>query len=87
MQSLFETVTKIGPLINQHIDEEENNRRLSQPVIQILRESGLHKLFMPESIGGYECDPLTVAKLVEEVAHYNTGAAWSMMVANVSTWW
>ncbi|MEO5581654.1 MAG: acyl-CoA dehydrogenase family protein [Saprospiraceae bacterium] len=87
MKSLFETVTKIGPFIHQHIDEEENNRRLSKPVIKILKESGFHKLFMPESLGGHECDPLTVAKLVEEVAHYNTAAGWSMMVANVSVWW
>jgi alkylation response protein AidB-like acyl-CoA dehydrogenase len=42
---------------------------------------------MPKSIGGLETDPLTAAKLVEEVARHNTAAGWSMMVANVSTWW
>ena len=87
MKTLFETAIEIGPVINQYIDEEENNRRLSKPVIKVLREAGFHRLFIPESQGGHECDPLTVAKLVEEVASHNTAAGWSMMVANVSTWW
>ncbi len=87
MKTFFDTAIEIGPVINQYIDEEENNRRLSKPVIKVLRESGFHKLFMPKSQGGHESDPLTVAKLIEEVARHNTAAGWSMMVANVSTWW
>jgi alkylation response protein AidB-like acyl-CoA dehydrogenase len=87
MRSPIETVAAIGPVISQFIDEEESNRRLSQPVIQVLKDAGLHRLFLPVSLGGQEADPLSVAKLVEEVARYNTAAAWSMMVANVATWW
>jgi alkylation response protein AidB-like acyl-CoA dehydrogenase len=87
MNAILESANKIGPVINQYIDEEENNRRLSKPVIDALRKSSFHRLFMPESLGGLELDPLTVAKLVEEIASYNTAAGWSMMVANVSTWW
>jgi alkylation response protein AidB-like acyl-CoA dehydrogenase len=41
-------------------------------------------LFLPKSLGGLEIDPLTTAKLVEEVARYNTAAAWSLMVANTT---
>ncbi len=87
MKSLLETATEIGPAISQNINEDENNRRISKPVLQTLREAGFLRLFMPKSLGGIEADPLTVAKVVEEVARYNTTAGWSMMVANVSTWW
>ncbi len=87
MKTLFETAIEMGPVISQYIDEEENNRRLSKPVIKSLREAGFLRLFMPGSQGGHESDPLTVAKLVEEVARHNTAAGWSVMVANVSTWW
>ena len=87
MKTLLETASEIGPFISQYIDEEENNRRLSKPVLNALREAGFHKLFLPKSLGGLEADPLTTAKLVEEVARHNTAAGWSMMVANVSTWW
>lgn len=87
MNALLESANKIGPLISKYVDEEENNRMLSKPVLSALREPGFHRLFMPKSLGGLEVDPLSVAKLVEEIASHNTAAGWSMMVANVSTWW
>jgi len=87
MEKLLETAKAIGPSLSQYVEEEENNRRLSQPVITALREAGFYKLYMPKSIGGLEIDPLTVSKLVEEVSRHNTAAGWSMMVANVATWW
>src|SRR5678816_3625510 len=43
-----------------------------------------YKSFLPKSLGGLEADPLTVAKIVEEVASYNTAAGWSLMVANTT---
>ena len=35
-------------------------------------------------MGGLEADPVTVAKVVEEVAKHNTAAGWSLMVANTT---
>lgn len=83
----MQTVSELGRVISQNIDEEEKNRRLSKPVLDGLRGAGFHRLFLPKSLGGLEADPVTVAKLIEEVAIHNTAAGWSMMVANVSTWW
>jgi hypothetical protein len=42
---------------------------------------------MPLSLGGFEVDPLTTAKVVEEVSRYNTTAGWTLMVANTGRWW
>jgi len=86
-KNLMESVQEIGPLLSKEIEEEENNRRLSEPVLNALREAGLLKLFLPMSLGGLEVDPLTVAKLVEQVASYNTAAGWCLMVANTSAFW
>jgi alkylation response protein AidB-like acyl-CoA dehydrogenase len=86
-KNLLQVARELGPVISQHIDEEENNRRISQPVLNALRKAGLLKLYLPKSLGGIEADPLTMAKLVEEIARHNTAAGWSMMVANTSTWW
>lgn len=83
---LFETVKEIGPFIAQHVESEQLNRRLSEPVLNALREAGLYKLYLPASLGGIESDPVTTATLVEKVAQFNTAAAWSMMVANISAW-
>ncbi len=78
MNKLLETAAEIGPFISQYIDEEESNRRISRPVLNALREAGFLRLFLPKTLGGIEADPLTVAKVVEEVARHNTAAGWSI---------
>ena len=84
---LFDELSRIAPLLSQYVDEEENNRRLSRPVFNALKNAGLFSLFRPKSLGGLEADPLITAKLVEEVSRHNTAAGWSVMVANTATWW
>jgi alkylation response protein AidB-like acyl-CoA dehydrogenase len=86
-KNLIQTARELGPLISQNINEEENNRRLSKPVIDALRQAGFFRLFLPKSLGGLEADPVSTAKVIEEVARHNTAAGWSLMVANSTPWW
>jgi alkylation response protein AidB-like acyl-CoA dehydrogenase len=79
---LLRTATKLGPLLSQYTSEEERDRKLSAPVVTALKEAGFFKLYLPESLGGLEADPLTTAKVIEEIARHNTAAGWSLMVAN-----
>jgi Acyl-CoA dehydrogenases len=80
----IQVATKLGPSISETVNEEESKGRLSETVVNALRESGFFKLFLPKSLGGLETDPLTMAKVVEEVASHNTAAGWSLMVANTT---
>ena len=81
-KDLVQVASELGPIISQQIEQEESNGRLSTTVVSALKKAGLYKLFLPESLGGFEADPVTVAETVEEVARHNTAAGWSMMVAN-----
>jgi alkylation response protein AidB-like acyl-CoA dehydrogenase len=81
---LLQIARDMGSRINNNINEEEMNGRLSDNVVNALREAGYYKLFLPRSLGGLEADPLTVAKVVEEIAGQNTAAGWSLMVANTT---
>ena len=83
-RDLEKTAREIGPEISKYVDEEETNRRLSPPVVKALRNAGFFKLFLPEVLGGLESDPLTTARVIEEIARHNTAAGWSLMVANTS---
>jgi len=85
--SVSETIREIGPLLSSKVDEEEANRRISESSLNALREAGLLHLFLPKSLGGIEAEPLAVAKAVEAIARHNATAGWTMMVANVSSWW
>jgi alkylation response protein AidB-like acyl-CoA dehydrogenase len=81
---ILDTINDIEPILSQHVEDEEKNGRLSAPVVEALRAGGFFKLFLPKSLGGLEVDPLTMAKIVEGVARYNTAAGWSLMVANTT---
>ncbi len=83
-KDLVETARKIGPEISKFVDEEETNRRLSPQVIMALRNAGFFKLSLPKVLGGLEADPVTSARVIEEIAKHNTAAGWSLMVANTS---
>lgn len=83
-KDLVERARNLGPTLGKNIEAEENNGRLSPASVQALREAGFHKLYLPVSLGGLETDPLTTAKVVEEVSRHNTAAGWSLMVANTT---
>ncbi len=83
-KKLLQVAQGLSAILGQNIPDEENNGRLSAPVIRALKEAGFFKLFLPKTLGGLEADPLIVAKVVEEVAKHNTAAGWSLMVANTT---
>jgi len=86
MDKFLDAIERIAPTLTNTIEQDEQNGRVSGSIITALRGAGLYNLFLPVSLGGFEADPLTVAKLTERVAHYNAAAAWSVMVMNISNW-
>ena len=54
--SLIEAARQIAPVIREHSDEAERDRRLSRPVLDALHEAGLLRMFTPRSLGGLEVD-------------------------------
>lgn len=84
---LLEAVRKLGPLIREHADEAERNRRLSRPVIDAMASAGLFRLYAPQSIGGFEVDPATYARIVEEVSRFDSAAGWALQAGNTGDWW
>ena len=85
--SLLKAARSLGPLILEHRDASERERRLSRPVIDAMREAGLFRMFTPRALGGLETDPLTLACVVEEVAGFDSAAAWTFQAGNTGAWW
>ena len=86
-KNLLQAARQLGPVIASYVEVEEKDRRLSAPVVRALREAGFYRLFAPRALGGLETDPLTAAKVLEEVARHHAAAGWSMMVSNTGAWW
>lgn len=83
-KDLVKIASELSSILSENTTEEENNGRLSATVVHALKDAGFYKLYLPKSLGGHEAEPLTVAKVVEEVAKHNTAAGWSLMVANTT---
>jgi indole-3-acetate monooxygenase len=76
----------VGSIIAKHVETTERNRRLAPPVIDALRAAGLFRLFTPRALGGLEIDPVTFARVVEEVSTFDSAAGWALQV-NTGAWW
>jgi alkylation response protein AidB-like acyl-CoA dehydrogenase len=79
--SLLDRVKKIAPIIREHAAEAEEQRRLSRPVVDAMRQAGLYSMAHPKAFGGLEVDPLTMFRVVEEVARYDSAAGWNLQLA------
>jgi alkylation response protein AidB-like acyl-CoA dehydrogenase len=77
-QSLIDAAREIAPIVRAHSDEAERERRLSQPVLDALRETGLLRMTTPRSLGGLETDPVTRALVIEEIGRHDSAAAWTL---------
>ena len=76
--ALMDAAREIAPIIEKHSDEAERERRLSKPVLDALRESGLLRMSTPKSLGGLETDLITRALVVEEVSRHDSAAGWTL---------
>ena len=75
--SLIDAAREIAPIIQKHNQEAERERRLSRPVLNALRETGLLRMLTPRSLGGLETDPITRALVVEEISRHDSAAGWT----------
>jgi indole-3-acetate monooxygenase len=82
--ALIEAARRIAPVIREHGEEAERERRLSPPVLAALHEAGLLRMCTPRSLGGLEVDPLTRALVIEEISGHDTAAGWTL--ANPLDW-
>ena len=76
--SLIDTAREIAPIIQKYNQEAERERRLSRPVLNALRETGLLRMSTPRSLGGLETDPITRALVVEEISRHDSAAGWTL---------
>src|SRR5262245_55457534 len=75
---LVDRVKAMAPLLRAHAAEAEAQRRLTRPVVEAMLQADLYSMSAPKAFGGLEVDPLTMFRVVEEVAHYDSAAGWNL---------
>jgi len=73
---------RLAPQIEAWADQIEQERRLSQPVLDALFAAGMFRLLLPRSLDGGEVDPATFAAVIEEIAKADASTAWCMCQAS-----
>ncbi|WP_201359257.1 acyl-CoA dehydrogenase family protein [Mycobacterium paraintracellulare] len=78
---------EIEPILRSHSAEAERERRLSQPVVDALRWSGVFRMAMPTAWGGPEADVCKQVEIIETLARADASAAWCAMIGSESGFW
>lgn len=73
--------TALVPRIEELAPEIEQERRLLPELVAEFRANGFFHLPMPQDRGGLGADPVTAARVVEEVASGDGSAGWCVMIA------
>jgi hypothetical protein len=56
----------------------ERERRLPTVVVNAMRDAGLYKMFRAKARGGFEVDPVTGFRVIEEVSRIDSAAGWNL---------
>ena len=86
-ESLLARARGLEPVIREHAATSERDGRLAGPVLEAMREAGMFRMFTPRALGGFEIDPVTVARVAEEIASFDSAAAWALQAGNTGAWW
>jgi alkylation response protein AidB-like acyl-CoA dehydrogenase len=74
--SLVEAARRLAPAVAAAADAIERERRLPPDLVDSLASAGFFRMLVPASLGGAETDPLTFARVLEEIAKADASTAW-----------
>jgi indole-3-acetate monooxygenase len=80
--ALLERARALGSHVWACRDQIERDRRLPAALVSALAEADLFRLLTPRALGGLEVDPLTVFRIVEELARVDGAAGWAVAIGN-----
>lgn len=77
----LEAARALAPRVRAAANDIEREGRLPADLVQAFRDAGLFHLVIAEDLGGTGADPVSAAKVVEEVAKADGSAGWCIMIA------
>jgi alkylation response protein AidB-like acyl-CoA dehydrogenase len=85
----FEIIARaraLQDLVRTHASAGDDNRRVSQEVVDALQRAGLFHIAVPRRLGGRGAGFRTFIDAVAEIGRADGGTAWAMALLNVCTW-
>ncbi len=78
---LLAKARETAPAVRDYAEAIERDRKLPAALVTLLRDAGFFHALLPKDLGGQEADPVTAARVVEEVARGDGSAGWCVMLA------
>jgi len=82
---LMERARELAPLIESRAAAGEHDRRLSEEVVQALRDAELFWMTVPRPLGGADVDLVTAIEVLEEVSRSDGSTGWALMTGALAT--
>ncbi|CDG88904.1 acyl-CoA dehydrogenase family protein [Xenorhabdus bovienii] len=79
-EDIINKAKSIVPILKENSEKIENNRRLTQNIIDLLRNTGVFRAAMPKEWGGPELTSIQQTQLIEILATGDVSAAWCSMI-------
>jgi alkylation response protein AidB-like acyl-CoA dehydrogenase len=83
-ESLLSAASALAPLIREHADAAERDRRAQEPVIDAMARAGVFHMFVPRALGGLEADPATGIRVLEALGSADGSAGWCAMIGSTT---
>jgi len=78
--STLDSVRALAPVIREHANSIEQERRLPEAVVRGLIDAGVFCMLVPRSLGGDEIEPISACRVFEEIATQDGAAGWCAMI-------
>ncbi len=83
--SLIESVSAVAPMIREHADRSESERRMAKESVDAMKRAGFYRMCKPRACGGLEVDAMTALRVIEEVGRIDVSAAWNLFLSSTAT--
>lgn len=74
------TAEALTPIVREHADYADAERRLHPEVASAFAQAGLYRLAGPESVHGQDADALTQVAVLETIARVDASSGWNLMI-------
>ena len=81
---LPERAKAVAKLADQYADEGDRQGRLSEPVVDALHRERLLAMWVPQSLGGSELDPVSSLRVLEQLSYGDPSTGWVTMAASLA---
>lgn len=80
-EELRRIVTAVEPVIKEGAARAESERNVPRAVVDVMRSQGLFRIWIPETLGGWEVDPVTAFRVFEDISAIDSAAGWLVQMS------